>query len=231
MKIKFSFLAVIMGLVILVSCNDEKAGDDSATATITLQNKADSMDYAIGILIANDVKKQGIEVTNSAILAKAFEDILQEKDLAFSFEDANAIIQSFYSEQGEKNKKAGEDFMAENAKKEGITVLDNGIQYEVMKEGTGKQPTDTSTVTAHYTGMLIDGTVFDSSVDRGQPIQFSLKNVIEGWRDALPLMKEGAKWKIYIPQELAYGANPRPGGLIEPYMALIFEIELISVDD
>ncbi|GAB4283393.1 MAG: FKBP-type peptidyl-prolyl cis-trans isomerase [Marinilabiliales bacterium] len=228
---KSILIILFVGTLFLISCNQENGDGNSEASNVVLQTKADSMDYAIGILLANDVKKQGITINNPDILSKAFNDIISESDLAFSFEEANNIIQNYYAEQSEKNKIAGEEFLAENAKKEGVITLENGIQYEVLKEGTGKQPNDSSNVTVHYTGTLIDGRVFDSSVERGQPIQFNVRDVIQGWREILPLMKEGAKWKVYIPQELAYGANPRPGGIIEPYMALIFEIELISVDD
>ena len=125
--------------------------------------------------------------------------------------------------------KEGEEFLAENAKKEGVITTESGLQYIIMKEGTGKKPTETSNVTVHYHGTTPDGTVFDSSVERGEPATFNLNQVIKGWTEGVALMKEGAKYKFFIPQELAYGANPRPGGPIKPYMPLIFEVELISI--
>jgi len=121
--------------------------------------------------------------------------------------------------------------LEENKNKEGVVTTASGLQYLVLKEGTGKQPTATSSVTVHYHGTTTDGTVFDSSVDRGQPATFGLNQVIAGWTEGVALMKEGAKFRFFIPQELAYGATPRPGGPIKPYMTLIFEVELISVND
>ena len=122
------------------------------------------------------------------------------------------------------------EFLAENKTKPGVVTTASGLQYLVMKEGTGKQPTATSNVTVHYHGTTPDGTVFDSSVDRGQPATFGLNQVIKGWTEGVALMKEGAKYKFFIPQELAYGANPRPGGPIEPFMPLVFEVELIKIN-
>jgi FKBP-type peptidyl-prolyl cis-trans isomerase FklB len=168
------------------------------------------------------------------VLAIAFDDVMMEKDLAMSKESADQILNAHFMElqekKYEKNKIAGEDFLKQNKARQGVITLPSGIQYEIMKEGKGKQATINSLVTTHYHGTLIDGTVFDSSVERGEPAQFPVNGVILGWQEIIPLMKEGAKWKVYIPQELAYGDNPRPGGPIEPYMALVFEIELISVD-
>ncbi|MFH2142757.1 MAG: FKBP-type peptidyl-prolyl cis-trans isomerase [Bacteroidota bacterium] len=225
-------LAGVVGLFLITSC-DSKVEED-VNAKVNLQTKKDSLNYAMGITIANNLKEQGLEEINSQMLAKAFDDVMQEKDLCFSFEMADEILNAHFMElqekKYEKNKIAGEEFLNANKEKQGVITLPNGIQYEVITEGKGKQATINSLVTTHYHGTLIDGTVFDSSVERGQPAQFPVNGVIMGWQEIIPLMKEGAKWKVYVPQELAYGANPRPGGVIEPYMALIFEIELISVD-
>ncbi len=124
----------------------------------------------------------------------------------------------------------GISFLEENKKRKGVTTTESGLQYEVLVEGDGPKPTETSSVTVHYHGTLIDGTVFDSSVERGEPAKFGVTQVIAGWTEALQLMPVGSKWKVYLPTEIAYGANPRPGGPIKPNMALIFEIELISID-
>lgn len=129
------------------------------------------------------------------------------------------------------NKTAGEEFLAENAKKPGVKVTESGLQYEVLKAGSGKKPSLDSRVSVHYTGMLIDGSVFESSVESGTPATFNVGGVIKGWTEALLMMPVGAKYKLYIPQELAYGANPRPGGKIEPYMTLIFEVELLEINE
>lgn len=167
------------------------------------------------------------------IIAEAISDIFTGKELKFTPQQANEIIQQFVNEQGEKkyaaNKEAGEQFLAENAKKEGVQVTDSGLQFEVVNEGAGEKPGPTSTVTVHYHGTLPDGTVFDSSVTRGEPATFGVNQVIKGWTEALQLMNKGAKYRLYIPQELAYGANPHPGGPIEPFMALVFDVELLDI--
>jgi FKBP-type peptidyl-prolyl cis-trans isomerase FklB len=143
------------------------------------------------------------------------------------------VIQQFLAKESEAkfggNKTAGEAFLAENAKREGVQVTASGLQYEVIEKGAGDMPTATSNVTVHYHGTLADGTVFDSSVERGQPASFGVNQVIPGWTEALQLMPKGAKYRLYIPQELAYGATPHPGGPIEPYMALIFDVELLDI--
>lgn len=149
-----------------------------------------------------------------------------------SAEDAKLFIgnleQKVKERQSAPVKEAGEKFLAENGKREGVTTTESGLQYEVIEEGKGKQPNDSSTVKVHYTGTLIDGTVFDSSVERGEPIEFPLNGVIRGWQEGLKLMKEGAKYKLYIPYQLGYGENGA-GEQIPPYSALIFDVELISV--
>ena len=129
----------------------------------------------------------------------------------------------------EANKGIGDAFFAENAKREEIQSTDSGLQFEVITKGEGALPSAESNVTVHYHGTLIDGTVFDSSVDRGEPTTFGVSQVIAGWTEALQLMNTGAKYRLYIPQDLAYGANPHPGGPIEPFMALIFDVELIAI--
>lgn len=131
----------------------------------------------------------------------------------------------------EENKTAGEAFLAENANKPGVKVTESGLQYEVLKKGSGEKPALNSRVTVHYTGMLIDGTVFESSVESGMPATFGVNQVIKGWTEALLMMQVGTKLKLYIPQELAYGASPRPGGQIKPYMALVFEVELLEINE
>jgi len=159
------------------------------------------------------------------------EDVLQGKPTKYSPEQANAIIQQFMEkatqQQFEANKLAGEKFLSENFKKEGVKTTLSGLQYEVIKEGEGNHPSVNSTVTVHYEGTLIDGTVFDSSIKRGTPATFGVSQVIPGWTEALQLMNKGSKYRLYIPQELAYGAHA-PGGSIQPYMALIFDVELID---
>lgn len=183
--------------------------------------------------LAGSLQQQNLSGLDTAVLAEAISDAFTGKQLKFNPEEANAIISKYLQGQSEKmfakNKEIGEQFLAENAKKEAVKTTASGLQYEVINEGTGEKPSATSSVTVHYHGTLIDGTVFDSSVERGNPATFGVNQVIKGWTEALQLMPKGAKYRLYIPQDLAYGANPHPGGAIEPYMALIFDVELLEI--
>ncbi len=197
------------------------------------KTEMDSVSYSLGVNVGNQLKNQGVEGLNAEAFAAALQDVMADKK-QISDEEANQILNAYFTKQkelaGQKTKKAGEDFLAKNAKRKEVTTLPSGLQYEVMTMGEGEKPGPTSKVTTHYHGTLIDGTVFDSSVDRGQPASFGVNQVIKGWTEALQLMPVGSKWKLFIPYDLAYGANPRPGGAIKPYDALIFEVELISID-
>lgn len=189
--------------------------------------------YALGVNIAQSLQSQGLTDFDTADLVKGLNDVFGGGSLGMESDEIFATLRAA-AEAGQAkkfaaNKEAGESFLAQNATRSGVTVLDSGLQYEVMASGSGRSPGPTDRVTTHYHGTLIDGTVFDSSVSRGQPASFGVNQVIKGWTEALQLMKEGDKWRLFVPQELAYGASPRPGGPIEPYCALIFEVELISV--
>ena len=194
----------------------------------------DKIGYALGANVGMSLNQQGFKNFDVNDFVAGINDMLNGAELKMSEEDINATLQAAFQEaQMEKfavNKQAGEEFLAENAKREGVTVLPSGLQYEVIEAGDGKTPGAEDKVTTHYHGTLTDGTVFDSSKERNQPASFGVNQVIKGWTEALQLMKEGDKWRLYIPEELAYGANPHPGGPIEPHMALVFDIELISVD-
>ncbi len=229
-KITLSLVAAIA----LFSCGNE-AGSDAVE--ITLNNNIDSVSYAIGVSSANNILQQFAE-GNMDAYNRGFADALDSNELMITNEEAKGIIQ-MYSQKKQMEQQQemygnvqeeGVKFLAENKMKEGVVTTASGLQYMVIEEGTGKQPTAASTVTAHYTGMLPDGSVFESSVESGTPIDFPVSGVIRGWTEGLQLMKEGAKYKFFIPQELAYGANPRPGGPIKPYQALVFEVELIKVN-
>lgn len=198
-----------------------------------LKTELDSVSYSIGVNIANQLKSQGVKELNADAFAAALNDVF-EGESKIDDAQAQAILQDYFTKQkakqDEETKAAGEAFLAENAKREGVTTLPSGLQYEVMTQGDGPKPTATSRVKTHYHGTLVDGTVFDSSVERNQPATFGVNQVIKGWTEALQLMPVGSKWKLFIPYDLAYGANPRPGGPIKPYDALIFEVELISIE-
>jgi len=197
------------------------------------KSKLDTFSYSVGILVAQNLQQQGVGEINSADFAKAIDDVLSNNKLAIDPQQAGMIYQSEMQKRAEKQygpaKEAGEQFLAENGKREEVITLPSGLQYEVLKEGTGKSPKPTDQVTTHYHGTLIDGTVFDSSVERGQPATFPVNGVIQGWQEALPMMKEGDKWKLYIPYDLAYG-DRGAGPKIGPFSTLIFEIELIKVN-
>jgi FKBP-type peptidyl-prolyl cis-trans isomerase FklB len=171
---------------------------------------------------------------NISALAKGMQDALDDEELFMDQMAANAFVSEYMQrlESAENDKYLAESiaFLEQNKERKGILTTESGLQYEILVEGNGPKPADTSSVTVHYHGTLIDGTVFDSSVERGEPSSFRLNQVISGWTEVLQLMPTGSKWKVFIPSELAYGSNPRPGGPIKPNMALIFEIELISID-
>lgn len=206
---------------------------------MALKTNQDSIGYAIGMDIGNNLKKQGIEVSVEA-LKKGMEDSYTVKPTQLTEDQVRQLMATFQrnmqlKQEKEKaaaqeaNKKKGADFLAQNKTRPGVIVLPNGLQYEVIKEGTGRQPLATDQVTTHYHGTLIDGTVFDSSVDRGEPATFPVNGVIQAWQTILPMMKEGGKVRIVSPSELAYGAQGA-GPKIGPNAVLIFEIELIKVN-
>lgn len=194
-----------------------------------------SVSYCIGLSVADSLAQQELDALNPQVMAEAIADVFQGKELKFTAEQANQIIQNYIQEitasKFEEHKTAGEAFLAENAKKAGITTTASGLQYEVIEEGTGVKPAASDTVKVHYHGTLTDGTVFDSSISRGLPATFGVHQVIKGWTEALQLMPVGSKYRLYIPQDLAYGAHPHPGGAIKPYMALIFDVELIAIEN
>lgn len=198
-----------------------------------MSEELEAVSYCVGMSLGESLKQQSLESLSTEAIATAIKDTFNGGEMKYSPEEANSIIQNYLRLEGEKkfgaNKEVGANFLAENAKKEGITVTESGLQYEVVEAGDGEMPTTASTVTVHYHGTLIDGTVFDSSVSRGEPATFGVTQVIKGWTEALQLMPKGSKYRLYIPEDLAYGAQPHPGGPIEPYMALIFDVELIDI--
>lgn len=205
----------------------------TGAAAQNTNTKMDSVSYSLGVLMAQNLKQQGFDAIDAASLTKGFEDVLKGNPLKVDPEQANEIVsdymQSKQAKKFEATIAAGKKFLEENAKRTGVVELPSGLQYEVIKEGTGAKPTANDQVTVHYEGKLIDGTVFDSSVKRGQPATFGVTQVIQGWVEALQLMPEGAKWKLYIPYDLAYGERGA-GQQIGPYATLIFEVELLKIN-
>ena len=200
----------------------------------------DKASYALGLGIGHQLKGMGGSKLNIDDFAQAIKDVIQGKEPQMSMKEAQIVANTFIQEAENENQKLkeeagakfkayGEQYLAENAKKDGVKVTKSGLQYEVLNEGTGKSPKATDNVKCHYEGRLIDGTVFDSSYRRGTPATFPLDGVIAGWTEGLQLMKEGAKYRFHIPYNLAYGANGA-GESIPPYSALVFDVELLGVN-
>ena len=219
-------------LFLSFSCSSNKkiAKDD---ATVKLENKTDSASWVIGIQMADNFKRQNLaNAINKEVLFAAMKAQFESDSLLFDFQEGNRIVGEFITEAsktGHQDKiKEGEVFLAENAKRPEVKTTASGLQYEILVKGDGPVPTKNNTVKTHYHGTLLDGTVFDSSVERGQPAKFPVSGVIKGWVEALQMMPVGSKWKLYIPYNLAYGERGA-GGVIGPYETLIFEIELLEI--
>jgi FKBP-type peptidyl-prolyl cis-trans isomerase FklB len=200
-------------------------------APVTMKNQADSFSYAIGVSIANFYKEQGITNINSALITKALNDCRAGKPSLDEGQVNNIIMAHMQQKRSEKSagvRKQGEAFLAENKKKPGVITTESGLQYMIIKEGTGPKPGPTDKVKVHYHGTLINGEVFESSVQRGEPIELSVNGVISGWVEALQMMPTGSKWRLFIPSALAYGDNDA-GPMIKAGSTLIFEIELLEI--
>ena len=221
-------IIILSSLLLLIACKTEKPKE-----SVNLITELDSVSYSLGVNIGENIKKQ-FEDINLDNFEAGIKDVL-EKELEAKITDnqAQAIINSYFSKKQKKESESmiedGANYLQENAKREGVTILPSGLQYEVINNGTGPKPTIKDNVTTHYHGTLIDGTVFDSSVDRGEPASFPVGGVIKGWTEALQLMSVGSKWKLYVPYDLAYGERGA-GPQIGPYSTLIFEVELISIN-
>lgn len=200
----------------------------------------DRLSYALGLSMGNNFRASGISEINVQDFADGVAAVFYGAQPKMTYDEAKAEIQVFFTElekkqraaaeeQGAKNKAEGEAYLLENGKRAEVKTLPSGLQYEVITEGDGPMPEATDQVEVHYTGKLIDGTVFDSSVDRGVPATFGVTQVIPGWVEALQLMKAGSKWRLFIPSQLAYGPNGTPGGPIGPNATLIFDVELLKV--
>ncbi len=194
----------------------------------------EKISYIIGRDMANNLAKQGISITVDPFI-KGLKEVQEGTPSSLSQEEVQQAMMALQQEMAQKqnaagadNLKAGEAFLAENKTREGVTTLPSGLQYQILDEGTGKTPTLKDSVTTHYHGTLLDGTVFDSSYERNEPATFPVSGVIAGWTEALQLMKEGAKWRLFVPSNLAYGAQGA-GGAIGPNTTLVFDVELIAV--
>ncbi|MEO6914284.1 MAG: FKBP-type peptidyl-prolyl cis-trans isomerase [Chitinophagaceae bacterium] len=231
-------LAAVMATGQLVLAQAKPAGKARtpvkkvAASVATMKNSVDSVSYSLGIMISQFYKQQGVSKVNTAMVSKAINDALKGGKPLLTEEQSNQCINNYITvmreDKASGNKKAGQDFLAANKTKPGIVTLPSGLQYQILKEGTGPKPAITDTVRCHYHGTLIDGTVFDSSVDRGQPAEFPVGAVIRGWVEALPMMPVGSKWKLFIPSDLGYG-DSGAGAKIGPGSTLIFDVELLGI--
>lgn len=228
MKINLLTGITVAATLAFASCNNST----ESAQTGTMSNEIDSVSYALGVNVASSVKQSGLDTINADLVAKAFEDVMSSGTLAIDNEAGQQILQSYFQRLSMKKmnvaKEKGEAFLADNAKQPGVVTTGSGLQYSVITEGTGAKPTINDEVKVHYHGTLIDGTVFDSSVERGEPISFPVSGVIPGWTEALQLMSVGSKYKLFIPYQLAYGERGA-GQQIGPYSTLIFEVELLDV--
>lgn len=233
MKLRTLFYATALVLSVGVAgCQNS-----GTKGEIKLASKNDSVSYALGVLIGENNKQQmksapGVDQLDKKILIAAFEKAFLGDSVQIKPEKANQTIQSFFNQiskvESDKSMKEGEDFLAANKNKSGVVTLPSGLQYEIIKAGTGPKPKAEDEVKCHYKGTLIDGKVFDSSIERGEPATFPVNRVIPGWTEALQLMPVGSKWKLYIPASLGYGERGA-GQDIKPNSALIFEVELLEI--
>ncbi len=226
----------ILACAILFVSGSMCAAEDAA-----LKTQKDKVSYIVGTIVAKDMQSQGVDL-NADLFVKGFMDVLSGAKPAISDKDAQETMTAFKNEMtakkqaatekvAEENKKQEEAFLSQNKKKEGVKTLPDGLQYKVMKAGSGNKPTPYDKVTVNYRGTFIDGTEFDSSYKRNQPATFAVNGVIPGWREVLPLMKTGSKWQIFVPSKLAYREAGAGEGVIPPNAMLIFEVELLSIGE
>ena len=191
----------------------------------------DKLSYALGLSMGQNFKGSGVDKLNADDFADALRAVYGEGTPAMTYDEAKQVVQEYFTnlqaKAGEMNAKAGKEYLANNAKEEGVKVTESGLQYLVVKQGNGKKPGPNDVVTVHYTGRLVDGTVFDSSVERGEPATFAVGQVIPGWVEGLQLMSEGSAYRLFIPSELAYGEHGT--GPIQPNSTLIFDVQLLKV--
>lgn len=212
----------------LFSCN----GQDHSGSAITLKDKTDSISYYLGLNVAQSVKSQGLTEINAEAVAKAFNEVFAGNKTLVEVDQTGPYLNQCFTElsaaKSEIDRKAGVDFLEKNKIKSGVITLPSGLQYEILTTGQGQIPKPTDVVTVHYNGTGIDGKVFDSSIERGEPATFTVNEVIMGWQEALQIMPVGSKWKLFIPSNLGYGERGA-GTVIAPNATLIFEMELLSI--
>ncbi len=218
-------IAMLITIFAVSACKDKD---------VDLTSDKQKFSYAVGFQMSQNLKQQSLDLDTTA-LSQAIEDVLSGQEPKVSQDDMKSAVQAYQQKRikdreqlGINNKEAGEKFLAENRKKEGVVTLKSGVQYKVIEKGAGRKPKPTDKVVVHYRGTLIDGTEFDSSYKRKQPATFAVNGVVKGWQEIIPMMKEGAKWHVAIPSDMAYGKRGA-GGLIGPNAALVFEIKLVGI--
>lgn len=228
LKMRYFFLLSI--LFSIVACTPKT---QAVVEELNTVNSMDTLSYSLGVLVAQNLKDQGFEGLVADDLAIAINDVLNDSTLQVDINQCNMNVQQYMAEKAKKasagNIEAGQTFLAENGARPEVTTTASGLQYEILETGDGPKPKATDKVTVHYHGTLINGKVFDSSVKRGQPATFPVNGVIQGWVEALQLMPEGSKWRLFIPYDLAYGERGA-GGDIGPFETLIFDVELLKIN-
>jgi FKBP-type peptidyl-prolyl cis-trans isomerase FklB len=234
MKKSILFVLIILTIGNLFGQSKKKSASQAATASapVKLNDQTDSLSYSIGIMVASFYKQQGITNINDAMVNKAIKDKMSGDSTLLTEQQCNQVLMGFIekakAEKASAAKKQGEAFLAANKTKPGVVTTASGLQYIVLKQGTGPKPSLTDKVKCDYEGKLIDGTVFDSSVKQGKPIEFAVNGVIAGWTEALQLMNTGSKYRLFIPSNLAYG-DQQMGSDIKPGSTLIFDVDLIEI--
>lgn len=232
--------AALCSALLMIATTGCNSGTGSGASEADLSSNIDSVSYGIGYLNGQNMLQQGMSDIEAETFMAGMQQALEEQDAQISQDEIRQLLQQYQMQAQQKaqqmkkqeaqaNQEAGEKFLAENQNKEGVQTTESGLQYKVLEEGSGPSPEATDSVSVNYEGTLLDGTVFDSSYERGVPATFPLNQVIRGWTEGVQLMKEGATYRFFIPGNLAYGMNPRPGGEIGPNETLIFKVELLEV--
>ncbi len=225
MKLLTLIAGILLGTIILASCQQN-------IGKVALQNELDSASYCIGISIGSNLKNSPMKEMNYDAMVRGMREVMEDIDPEIDAYQANQIITAYMQKLdlvvAEKNLIEGRDFLNKNGQRDGVITTASGLQYEIIKEGSGPKPIVSDHVKVHYHGTLLDGTVFDSSLE-DEPVTFEVGRVIKGWQEALQLMPVGSKWTIWVPGELGYGVRPMPGGKIGPNDLLIFEVELFDI--